>query len=62
MSRRLVLFDLDNTLVDRWGTLADRSAEFTARHGADGEERAYVLDIVAERAYPSTFEVIRARY
>ncbi|EFF90873.1 phosphatase [Streptomyces sp. e14] len=62
MSRLLVLFDLDNTLVDRRGTLADWSAEFTARHGLADEERAQVLGAVAERAYPSTFEVIRARY
>lgn len=61
MSRRLVLFDLDNTLVDRRGTVADWSAEFTARHGLDGEERAYVLGMVAERAYPSTFDMIRTR-
>ncbi|MGW0992010.1 HAD family hydrolase [Streptomyces sp. NPDC002523] len=62
MSSRLVLFDLDNTLVDRRRTLADWSAEFTARHGLADEERAHVLGIVAKRAYPSTFEVIRARY
>lgn len=60
--RLLVLFDLDNTLVDRRGTLADWSAEFTARHGLADEEQAHVLGLVAERAYPSTFEVIGARY
>ncbi|WP_406199448.1 HAD-IA family hydrolase [Streptomyces europaeiscabiei] len=58
----LVLFDLDNTLVDRRGTLADWAAEFTARHGLEDEEQAYVLGMVAERAYPSTFDVIRTRY
>lgn len=62
VARLLVLFDLDNTLVDRRGTLADWSAEFTARHGLADEERAHVLGMVAERAYPSTFEVIRALY
>ncbi|WP_406722883.1 HAD-IA family hydrolase [Streptomyces althioticus] len=62
MARLLVLFDLDNTLVDRRRTLTDWSAEFTARHGLADEERAHVLGMVAERAYPSAFEVIRARY
>ncbi|MGW4285446.1 HAD family hydrolase [Streptomyces sp. NPDC004673] len=58
----LVLFDLDNTLVDRNGTLADWAAGFTARHGLEDEEQAYVLGMVTERAYPSTFDVIRTRY
>ncbi|GGZ85617.1 HAD family hydrolase [Streptomyces bluensis] len=62
MHRLLVLFDLDNTLVDRRGTLADWAAEFTARHDLGDEERAYVLSMVAERAYPSTFDAIRTRY
>lgn len=62
MQRLLVLFDLDNTLVDRRGTLADWAAEFTARHGLDDEEQAYVLGLVAERAYPSTFDAIRTQY
>lgn len=58
----LVLFDLDNTLVDRRGTLVDWAAEFAARHGLEDEEQAYVLGMVAERAYPSTFDAIRTRY
>ncbi|MFF7282332.1 HAD-IA family hydrolase [Streptomyces griseorubiginosus] len=62
MRRPLVLFDLDNTLVDRRGTLADWAAEFTARHRLVDEEQAYVLSMVAERAYPSTFDAIRIRY
>ncbi|MGW0879603.1 HAD family hydrolase [Streptomyces sp. NPDC002671] len=62
MQRFLVLFDLDNTLVDRRGALADWAAEFTARHGLEDEEQGYVLGMVAERAYPSTFDVIRSRY
>lgn len=57
-----VLFDLDNTLVDRRGTLADWAAQFTARHGLEDEDQANVLDMAAERAYPSTFEAIRTRY
>ncbi|AYN33479.1 phosphatase [Streptomyces albus] len=60
--RPLVLFDLDNTLVDRRGTLADWANEFTVRHGLEDEEQAHVLGLVAERAYPSTFDAIRTRY
>ncbi|WP_155055692.1 HAD family hydrolase [Streptomyces blattellae] len=62
MQRLLVLFDLDDTLVDRRGTLADWAAEFTARHGLGDGEHAYVLGMVAERAYPSTFDAIRSSY
>ncbi|MEU9875226.1 HAD family hydrolase [Streptomyces phaeochromogenes] len=62
MRRPLVLFDLDNTLVDRRGTLAGWAAEFTARHRLADEEQAYVLSMVAERAYPSTFDAIRIWY
>ncbi|MFD6338968.1 HAD family hydrolase [Streptomyces sp. NPDC060131] len=62
MQPPLVLFDLDNTLVDRRGTLAGWAVEFTAQHGLEDEDQANVLDMVAERAYPSTFEAIRTRY
>ncbi|MDX2544169.1 HAD family hydrolase [Streptomyces sp. WI04-05B] len=62
MQPPLVLFDLDNTLVDRWGTLANWAAAFVARHGLGDEEQAHILDMVAERAYPSTFDAIRTRY
>jgi putative hydrolase of the HAD superfamily len=60
--RPLVLFDLDNTLVDRRGTLVGCAAEFTSRHGLGDQEQAYVLGMVAERAYPSTFDLVRTRY
>ncbi|MFE3850789.1 HAD family hydrolase [Streptomyces griseorubiginosus] len=62
MQRPLVLFDLDNTLMDRRGTLASWATEFTAQHGLEDEDQTYVLDMVAERAYPSTFEAIRTRF
>lgn len=62
VQRPLVLFDLDNTLVDRRGTLADWASEFTVRHDLEDEEQARVLGLVAERAYPSTFDAIRTRY
>ncbi|MET7478173.1 hypothetical protein ABZT17_27940 [Streptomyces sp. NPDC005648] len=60
--RLLVLFDLDNTLVDRQKTLAEWAVEFATRHGLEGEEQKYILGMVAERAYPSTFDLIRNRY
>jgi putative hydrolase of the HAD superfamily len=60
--RPFVLFDLDDTLVDRRGTLAGWAAEFVSRHGLGDGEQAYVLGAVAERAYPSTFDAIRVRY
>ncbi|SCF97529.1 putative hydrolase of the HAD superfamily [Streptomyces sp. DconLS] len=45
MQPPLVLFDLDNTLVDRQGTLAGWVTEFTAQHGMEDEDQAYVLDM-----------------
>lgn len=62
MQRLFVLFDLDNTLVDRRGALADWVAEFATRHGLEDEEQSHVLDVVADRAYPPTFDMIRTRY
>lgn len=62
MQRLFVLFDLDNTLVDRKRALADWVAEFATRHGLEDEEQWHVLDMVADRAYPSTFDMIRTRY
>lgn len=62
MQRLFVLFDLDNTLVDRRGALADWVAKFATRHGLEDEEQSHVLDMVADRAYPSTFDMIRTRY
>jgi len=56
-----VLFDLDNTLVDRRGTLDGWAAEFASRHGLGDEARTYVLGMVSDRTYPSTFEAIRSR-
>jgi putative hydrolase of the HAD superfamily len=60
--RPLVLFDLDNTLVDRRGTLGGWAAEFVSRHGLGDEARTYVLGMVSERTYPSTFDAIRTRF
>ncbi|MFD7813710.1 HAD family hydrolase [Streptomyces sp. NPDC059785] len=60
--QRLVLFDLDNTLVDRRDTLAAWIADFAARRrlGADAEQD--LMGLLGERAYPSSFEQIRTRY
>lgn len=60
--QRFVLFDLDNTLVDRHGTLAEWSEDFVARHRLSEAVRQELLDLLGERAYPSSFEEIRARY
>jgi phosphoglycolate phosphatase-like HAD superfamily hydrolase len=60
--RPLVLFDLDDTLVDRRGMLAGWAAQFTSRHGLSDQEQAELLEMVAERTYPSTFDAIRTRY
>ncbi|MEU1278853.1 HAD family hydrolase [Streptomyces sp. NPDC005805] len=62
MQRLLVLFDLDNTLVDRRGALVDWVTGFATRHGLEAEEQRYVLSLVAKQAYPSTFDAIRSRY
>lgn len=62
MRRPLVLFDLDDTLVDRRGKLAAWAAGFATRHGLGDEEQVYVLGAVAERAYPATFDSIRSCY
>ncbi|MGW2698536.1 HAD family hydrolase [Streptomyces sp. NPDC001340] len=60
--QRLVLFDLDNTLVDRHGTLADWAADFTGRRRLGDEVRQELLRLLGERAYPSSFEEIRTRF
>ncbi|WNM29218.1 HAD-IA family hydrolase [Streptomyces sp. Li-HN-5-11] len=60
--QHLVLFDLDNTLVDRREALTGWAAEFTVRHGLGDEEQAHILDMVTERAYPSTFDAICTQY
>ncbi|MEU4347137.1 HAD family hydrolase [Streptomyces sp. NPDC023838] len=60
--QRLVIFDLDNTLVDRQGPLADWVSAFSTRHALDDRDRPDLLQLVRERACPATFETIRARY
>ncbi|MFF8603933.1 hypothetical protein ACF065_31545 [Streptomyces sp. NPDC015232] len=58
--RLFVFFDLDNTLVDRRGTLADWSAEFTARHDLADEEQAHVLGEVTPKVPTLPFYAARS--
>ncbi|MFJ9802856.1 HAD family hydrolase [Streptomyces wuyuanensis] len=58
----LVLFDLDNTLVDRQLALARWATSFRARYGLSHEDEAWLANLLAERAVPNHFEVIRLRF
>ncbi|GGT18738.1 hypothetical protein GCM10010271_22360 [Streptomyces kurssanovii] len=60
--QRLVIFDLDNTLVDRQGPLSDWVSAFSAQHALDDDARLHLLHFVRERACPETFEAIRNQY
>ncbi|MGY4969585.1 HAD family hydrolase [Streptomyces nigrescens] len=60
--QRLVIFDLDNTLVDRQSCLEDWISVFSSQHALDDHARAHLLQSVRDRAYPETFEAIRAQY
>jgi putative hydrolase of the HAD superfamily len=60
--QRFVLWDLDNTLVDRHGTLPDWAGEFVARYQLSDDARQELLDLLGERVYPSSFEEICTRY
>ncbi|MET8681831.1 HAD family hydrolase [Streptomyces sp. NPDC004647] len=57
--QRLVLFDLDNTLLDRQWALAEWAADFCRTHGLDGGAEGHLVDALQERAYPATFERLR---
>jgi FMN phosphatase YigB (HAD superfamily) len=58
----LVLFDLDNTLVNRRLALAHWAASFRARHGLRPEDEGWVIEQLSERASPAHFEGIRGRF
>ncbi|MDT9689498.1 HAD family hydrolase [Streptomyces sp. P9(2023)] len=60
--QRLVIFDLDNTLVDRQGPLSDWVSAFSAQYALDDDARLHLLHFVRERACPETFEAIRNQY
>ncbi|WP_405807921.1 HAD family hydrolase [Streptomyces sp. NBC_00210] len=58
----LVLFDLDNTLVDRRLALTDWAAAFRARFGLRPEDEIWLISQLAERASPAHFAEIRGRF
>ncbi|MEV6839979.1 HAD family hydrolase [Streptomyces sp. NPDC051133] len=60
--QRLVIFDLDDTLVDRQGSLTDWVSAFSTHHALDEKDRPDLLQFVRERACPATFETIRKQY
>lgn len=60
--QRLVLFDLDNTLIDRNGAIHDWAVQFAARHSLADHAATQLVELVQERAFPVTFETIRAQY
>ncbi|MFE3494610.1 HAD family hydrolase [Streptomyces sp. NPDC059175] len=62
MQQRLVLFDLDNTLVDRQRTLNAALARFAIRHGLGDDGRLKLVSRFAARATPSDFAEIRDSY
>lgn len=57
--QRLVLFDLDNTLIDRQGALAEWAAGFCRGRMLDGRAEEHLVHALKERAYPATFERLR---
>lgn len=50
--QRLVIFDLDNTLLDRQGLLADWCTAFSAQYFLDEQTQGRLLEFVRERACP----------
>ncbi|MFG3000965.1 HAD family hydrolase [Streptomyces sp. NPDC048340] len=57
--QRLVLFDLDNTLIDRQWALTEWAAGFCRAHGLDGRAEGHLVDALRQRAFPVTFERLR---
>lgn len=57
--RPFVLFDLDNTLVDRRHALAKWSTRFCNRHGLGAHEAEWLHELLKERAVPGTFVGVR---
>ncbi|MCZ7456105.1 HAD family hydrolase [Streptomyces sp. WMMC940] len=58
----VVLFDLDNTLVDRQLALVHWAASFRGRYGFSQEDGAWLANLLAERAAPEHFEAVRVRF
>ncbi|MFD5879492.1 HAD family hydrolase [Streptomyces yangpuensis] len=57
--QRLVLFDLDDTLIDRRRALEASVARLASRHGLAPDGRADVLERLEKRATIADFSVIR---
>jgi putative hydrolase of the HAD superfamily len=55
----LVLFDLDNTLIDRQRAMARWAAEFTAARGLDGAAEQHIIATLRDRAYRESFVRLR---
>ncbi|MFD9216258.1 HAD family hydrolase [Streptomyces sp. NPDC059544] len=60
--RPVVLFDLDDTLVDRQLALARWVASFRGSFGLGQEDESWLANLLAERAVPEHFEAVRARF
>ncbi|MER7724672.1 HAD family hydrolase [Streptomyces sp. NPDC096323] len=60
--QKLVLFDLDNTLIDRNGAIREWAAQFTARYSLPDHASTQLIEAVQERAFPATFESIRVQH
>ncbi|SDN74458.1 putative hydrolase of the HAD superfamily [Streptomyces wuyuanensis] len=58
----MVLFDLDDTLVDRQLALARWVASFRGSFGLGQEDESWLANLLAERAVPEHFEAVRARF
>ncbi|MFF1907036.1 HAD family hydrolase [Kitasatospora sp. NPDC058218] len=57
---RLVLMDLDNTLINRNGAVTDWVTDFSVARGLSTEAVQAVSEAVRERATPETFEGLRS--
>lgn len=55
----LALFDLDNTLIDRQRAVTEWAAGFCRERSLDQAAEQYLVDVLAPRAYPATFEQLR---
>ncbi|MDN3025640.1 HAD family hydrolase [Streptomyces sp. S.PB5] len=60
--QRLVIFDLDNTLLDRQGPLTDWITTFCAQYALDEHAQDRLLQLLRERACPDTFKTIRSEH
>ncbi|MFE3636631.1 HAD family hydrolase [Streptomyces sp. NPDC059168] len=57
--QKLVLFDLDNTLINRQWALTEWAADFCRLQGLSDEDEGHLVGALRERAYPATFERLR---